>query len=161
MTAPTYANLITIVTGWVFAERRCVTGLIEAAGALDRKHFSVYHRFFATAKWSVDALGCTVLRLLRPWLDEGLILLALDDTLARKHGRKLFAAGMQHDPLLSSRGQAVMNYGHCWVVLGVLVRFPFSDQRVFCLPLLCALYLNRKSAAKHRLVYRRKPEMDV
>jgi hypothetical protein len=42
MTAPTFANLTTILTGWVFADRRCVTGLIEAAGAVDGKHFSVY-----------------------------------------------------------------------------------------------------------------------
>jgi hypothetical protein len=161
MTAPTFGNFVTLLTGWVFAERHTVTGLLEAAGALDRKHFSVYHRFFAAARWSLDELGFTLLRLLRPWLDGGRLLLALDDTLARKHGRKLFAAGMHHDPLLSSRGQAVMNYGHCWVVLGVLVRFPGRDQRVFCLPLLFALYLNKKSAAKHRLVYRSKPELAV
>ena len=161
MTAPTFGNLVTIVTGWLFAERRTVTGLIEAADAMERKHFSVYHRFFASARWSLDELGFVLLEQLFPWLPDGPILLALDDTLARKRGRKMYGAGMHHDPLLSSRGQAVMNYGHCWVVLGVLVRFPFCRRRVFCLPILFALYLNKKSAAKHRRVYRSKPQLAV
>ena len=47
----------------------------------------------------------------------------LDDTLARKRGLKVFGVGMHHDPLLSTRRTAVMNWGHSWVVLGVIVRF--------------------------------------
>ena len=34
MSAPTFGNFVTLLTGWVFAERRNVTGLIEAAGAV-------------------------------------------------------------------------------------------------------------------------------
>jgi hypothetical protein len=133
MTAPTFANFQTIVCGWVFAERRNVTGLILAAGAVDRKHFSAYHRFFSTAHWSLQELGFTILDLVVPWLGE-VVHLALDDTLARKHGRRMYGAGMHHDPLLSSRGQAVMNYGHCWVVLAVVLRLPCCSQRLFALP---------------------------
>ena len=160
-TAPTFGNFVTLLTGWLCAERRCVTGLIEAAGAVGRKHFSVYHRFFASARWSLDEVGYTVLRLALPWVGDGQVLLALDDTLARKHGRRMYGAGMHHDPLLSSRRQAIMNYGHCWLTLGVLVRLPFCRRRVFCLPFAFALWLNRKSAAKHRRVYRTKPELAV
>ncbi len=86
-------------------------------------------------------------------------MLALDDTLARKRGRKVFGAGMHHDPLLSSRKTAVVNYGHSWVVLGVLVRLPSCAQRWFCLPILFRLVLNKKGAAKHRLRYRSRPAM--
>ncbi len=161
MTAPTFANLTTLVTGSVFATGRNVTGLIEAAGAVEGEHFSVCHRFFATARWSLDELGLAVLGRLAPWLGEEPVMLALDDTLARKHGLKQYGAGMNHDPLLSSRRQAAMNYGHCWRVLGVLVCFPYRPRRVFCLPIVFALYLNRKSAAKHRRVYRAKPELAV
>ena len=32
---------------------------------------------------------------------------------------------MHHDPLLSSRAKAVTNWGHSWVVLGVIVELPF------------------------------------
>ena len=52
-------------------------------------------------------------------------MLGLDDTLARKRGLKMFGTGMHHDPLLSSRGKAITNWGHSWVVLGVIVELPF------------------------------------
>src|SRR5690606_16104153 len=82
-------------------------------------------------------------------------------TLARKRGLKVFGVGMHHDPLLSSRGKAITNWGHSWVVLGVLLRFPQWPDRVFCLPILFRLYLNKQRAAKHRRVYRTRPELAV
>ena len=161
MTAPIFAKLTVLACGWIFAERRNVTGLIVAADALEHKHFSTCHRFFATAKWPLDELGFAVLRLVRPWLDQRDVPLGLDHTLARQHGRKLYGAGMHSDPLLSSRRTAITNYGHGWVVLSVLVRFPGLGQRVFSLPMLFALYLSKKSAAKCRLKYRTQPELAV
>ena len=160
MTAPSFDNALTLLTGWVFAPRRTVTGMIAAAGAVGRKHHSAFHRLFAGARWSRDALGLVVFDLIAPWLGET-VLLAGDDTLARKRGLKVFGVGMHHDPLLSSRGKAITNWGHSWVVLGVLVRFPLWPERVFCLPILFRLYLNKKSAAKHRRVYRSRPELMV
>lgn len=87
--------------------------------------------------------------------------MALDDTWARKRVRKTFGVGMHHDPLLSSRKTAVMNWGHNWVVLGVLVQFPFRKDRWFCLPVLFRLYLNKDAAARSRRVYRTRPELAV
>jgi len=58
----------------------------DAAG----KHFSSYHRVFSAARWSLDALGLAVFGLIEPWLDREAVLLALDDTLARKRGLKMF-----------------------------------------------------------------------
>ncbi len=66
---------------------------------------------------------------------------------------------MHHDPLLSSRSHVVTNWGHNWVVLGVVVRFPLWPERPFCLPILFRLYLNKKRAAKERRAYRSKPEL--
>lgn len=58
------------------------------------------HRLFSAARWSLDAL-------------------------ARKRGAKRFGTGMHHDPLLSSRGKAITNWGLSWVVLSVIVELPF------------------------------------
>lgn len=160
MTVPSFQNFVTLVCGWTFARRRTVTAMIQAAGAVGRRHHSIFHRFFAEARWSLDQLGLTFFDLLTPWLQET-IFLALDDTLARKRGRKTFGVGMHHDPLLSTRKTAVMNWGHSWVVLGVLVRFPFRDDRWFCLPVLFRLYLNKDAAARSRRVYRTRPELAV
>jgi hypothetical protein len=160
MTAPTFASLTTVLTGWVFASRRTITRIILRAGASAGKHFSSYHRLFSAARWSPDAVGLAVFDLLAPWLGENIVL-ALDDTLARKRGLKVFGAGMHHDPLLSTRKTAVMNWGHSWVVLGALVKFPFRRDRYFCLPILCRLYLNREAAQCARRVYRTRPELAV
>lgn len=160
MTAPTFASFTTIVTGWVFAGRRSVTRMILAAGDAAVKHFSSYHRVFSAARWSLDALGLAVFALIEPWLGD-VVLLALDDTLARKRGLKMFGAGMHHDPLLSSRRHVVTNWGHSWVSLGVLVEFPFRRGHIYCLPILFRLYLNQTSAAKFRRTYRTRPELAV
>lgn len=160
MTAPSFDNFLVIAYGWVFARRRTVTAMIQAAGAIGSKHHSAFHRFFAEARWSLDGLGLAVFGLIRPWLGET-IFLALDDTLARKSGRRMFGAGMHHDPLISSRKLAVLNWGHSWVVLGVLVKLPFRTDRWFCLPILFRLYLNKLAAQRARRVYRTRPELAV
>ena len=161
MTCPTFSNLTTMFAGWAFAPRRTVTGMLLAAGAVGKKHHSAFHRLFSQAQWSLDHVGLLVFDMLAPWLEGGEILLALDDTLARKRGLKVFGAGMHHDPLLSSRGKAVMNWGHSWVVLGVIVRFRHWPERAFCLPILFRLYLNKKSAERDRCQYQTRPELAV
>ncbi len=159
MTAPSFASFVTLLAGWVFARRRTVTGMLLAAGAVGSKHHSAFHRFFASAQWSLDELGLAVFDLIRPWLSAGPVLLALDDTLARKCGKQVFGAGMHHDPRVSSRRMAVMNWGHSWVQLGVLVNFRFAPARWFCLPILFRLYRNRQTVAKRGGSYRTRPEL--
>jgi hypothetical protein len=160
MTSPTFDSFVTVITGWVFAGRRTVTRMILAAGSTAEKHYSSYHRLFSAARWSLDAVGLAVFALAEPFLGD-VVMLGLDDTLCRKRGLKMFGTGMHHDPLLSSRGQAITNWGHSWVVLGVIVELPFRRGHFYFLPLLFRLYLNKQSAAKHRRAYRTRPELAV
>jgi hypothetical protein len=46
-------------------------------------------------------------------------------------------------------------------VLGVIVELPFRRGHYYFLPLLFRLYLNKKTAARHRRVYRTRPELAV
>ena len=160
--APTFNSFLTVLTGWVFARRRIITRMIEAADAVETKHHSAFHRLFAAARWSRDELGLAVFGLIEPWLEDGAVLLSLDDTLARKRGLKIFGVGRHHDPLLSTRKTALMNWGHSWVVLSVIVAFPFRPGHYFSLPILLRLYVNKKTAAKNtKLPYRTRPELAV
>lgn len=161
MTTPSFENLVTILAGWTFAPKRTVTAMLQAAGAVGTKHHSAFHRLFASARWSRDRLGLAVFGMLTTWLGDDVVMLALDDTLARKRGVKIFGVGMHHDPLLSSRGKAITNWGHSWVVLGVIIRFPLWPERAFCLPILFRLYLNKDAAWRHRRTYRTRPELAV
>ena len=56
--------------------------------------------------------------IIEPFLGD-VVMLGLDDTLARKRGLRRFGTGMHHDPLSSTRSLAFVRWGHSWVVLGV------------------------------------------
>ena len=134
--------------------------MIEAAGQNGVRHHSLFHRIFAAAAWSLDQLGLAVFDLIVAWCD-GVMFLSVDDTLAHKRGLKVFGAEMHYDPLISSRGKKLTRWGHNWVVLCVVVRFPLWPDRPFSLPVLFRLYLNTRSAKKHRRKYRTRPQLAV
>lgn len=148
-----FGHFVTILTGWVLCGRRTITRMLIAAGVVGQKHHSIFHRFFAKANWSLDLMGLLLFRMLEPFLSDP-CLLSLDDTLAHKRGRKMYGVGMHHDPLLSGQGKIVTAWGHNWIVLAVIVRFPIWPERVFSLPVLARLYVNKKSSAKWNRPYR-------
>jgi hypothetical protein len=98
--------------------------------------------------------------MMKPFLGD-VVMLGLDDTLARKRGLRMFGTGMHHDPSSSTRSLAFVRWGHSWVVLGIVVGFPFRPGHWIFLPLLFRLYLNRKSASKHGTHYRTRPELGI
>jgi len=158
MTTPTRHTFLALASGWLFARRHTVTAMIRASGQLTAKHFCSFHRFFSAAAWSLDGVGFALFRLLEPLLEGQTILLVVDDTLARKRGRKIYGAGWHHDPLLKNV-QARTSWGHSWVVLGVIVRFPQLAERTFCLPMGFRLYLNHVEATRQRRTHRTRPEL--
>jgi hypothetical protein len=170
MTSPSFASLLAVLSGWLFARRRTVTGALAAGldlGAVEGlpKHFGSFHRLFSAARWSLDAVGLGLLAVILAALPPGAtVFLAVDDTLCRRRGPKVWGAGMHYDPLLTGRkwsnaGKSVKSRGHSWVTLGVVLSFPFRPGHCFCLPVLFRLCLNRKSAARHRRAYRSRPEL--
>lgn len=167
MTVPTFDSFLAIVSGWIFARRRTITGMILAAGAVGTKHHSAFHRVFSAARWSLDEAGLAVAGLLLSaasgliQLDPSMVTLALDDTLCRKHGRKMFGAGMHHDPLISSRKMDVCNWGHSWVILGLVVKLPCCTNRCWCLPVLFRLYRSKQTVRRERGTYRTRPQLAV
>ena len=102
---PSFQNFCVIVAGWVQClGRHTITAVALASGGLDRRHISVFHRFFSQAQWALDSLGLVVFRLALPWTDSDKPLqVLLDDTLARKSGKCISLASIHHDPLCRSR----------------------------------------------------------
>jgi hypothetical protein len=111
LTFPTFTNLVLLLPGWLFARRRIITARIIAAGLQHERHPSAFHRIFAAGVWCRDQVGMGIFTLIRPLL-RGTLLVALDDTLVRKRGLKIFGVSMHHDPLKSSRKKAITNWGH-------------------------------------------------
>jgi hypothetical protein len=161
MSTPSFRTFLIVLTGWIFAPRRTITGMLVAAGVAGRRHHAAFHRLFSAARWSLDQLGLIVFRLIVPWLEPGTIDLAIDDTLAPKRGVKMFGAGMHPDAQLSTRKIKVVRWGHSWVILSVVVRLPFCPARVFSLPILFRLYLNHNASERWHRVHRTRPELAV
>jgi hypothetical protein len=152
-TKPTFQIFVDLAAGWILSSRhRYVTELIFSSGNVGNGHWSRYHRFFSHAKWRLDEVCGSLARLLvRFFVADGVIRLAVDDTLCRKRGLKLHGAGMHHDPLASSKSVKVFAWGHSWVVLSLLVVGPaWAPNKVFALPIAFRLYVNRQGVAKGR-----------
>ena len=141
-TRPSFQTFRVIATGWLLGHgRRVITRILLAGDGLTLKSFSCYHRFFSQARWAVDALGRVVLHMVLEFIPEdGPIVVAVDDTLNRKTGKPIWAAGMHHDPLLSKGKRPLFSFGHNWVVLSVQLRLPFAPDKVWSLPILMCLY---------------------
>ena len=141
-TKPTYSILVTILVGWVLSHRRrYITDAIITTGSTRQGPHSNFHRFFSQAAWSLDQVSWTLtLLIVRTFVPWGVIVIAVDDTLRRKRGLSLFGAGMHYDPLLSSRGKKVVNWGHCWVVVSIVVgNLPWAPGKFSSLPILYSL----------------------
>jgi hypothetical protein len=148
--ARSYSTFQWLVLGWVQClGRRTLTAVALASGAVGARHISVFHRFFARAQWSLDAVGQVVFQQALRWLlaDQPIYLLG-DDTLARKSGKCVSLAAMHHDPLLSTARKPFFSFGHVWVVLALWVPLPMGHGRGFALPLLVRLYIGTKRGGR-------------
>ena len=148
--ARSYPTFQWLVLGWVQClGRRPLTAVALASGGLAERHVSVFHRFFARAVWSLDAVGQVVLQQALRWLPpEQPVDLLGDDPLARKSGKGVSLAAMHHDPLLSTARKPFFSSGHVWVVLAVWVPLPMGRGRGFALPLLVRLYTGAKRGGR-------------
>ena len=85
-----------------------------------------------------------------PLVPEGPVFLAGDDTVDEHTGDKVFGKGCHRDPVRSTHSFTAFRWGHKWVVLTVLVRFPWA-RRLWALPVLVALYRSQgQPSAGHR-----------
>jgi hypothetical protein len=112
-TAPRFETFTMMVTG-LYAQpvRRTVCGMLTGAGLARIWHHSRAHRFFATARWNPQQLGLIVAELIvSQLLPAGTpITVAVDDTLFRRRGRHVHAAGWFHDG--SAAGQVELGFAH-------------------------------------------------
>jgi hypothetical protein len=60
----------------------------------------------------------------------GLVLLGGDDTARERPGPKVFGKGRQRDGMGSTHSYTAYRSGYKWVVLSVLVKFPFAITEI-------------------------------
>jgi hypothetical protein len=149
-TAPTFAKVRILIYGTILAPgRRTVTAALRVVGLKDEKHFTNYHRVLNRDRWSPWVVSKILLGLIiRVLLPAGApLLLAIDETLERRRGKKIKHKGWFRDPVRSTQQQVVKALGIRWVCLAILVPVPWS-QRLWALPFLTVLSLGKKTSAK-------------
>jgi DDE superfamily endonuclease len=130
-TAPTFETFTALVVGLVAQPvGRTVCGMLTGAGLARVWHHCRAHRFFSTARWCPRQLGLVmaeliVTRLVAPGAS---ITVVIDDTLFRRRGKKVHAAGWFHDG--SAAGQVKLGYGNNWVVAAIIVTLPLVSRPV-------------------------------
>jgi len=138
---PTAKRFLTLMLGAILTTgRRTITNLLRAVGGLAPGHPSSYHRVFSQRHWSLWPLAHGLADLiLRRWVPAGSVPLVGDDTVAEHPGARVYGKGRHRAPVRSTHSYIAFRWGHKWVVLSILVHFPFA-KRPWALPVLAALY---------------------
>jgi hypothetical protein len=115
---------------------------------------SGYHRVLSLAQWSALSLAAILTRfIVQHFWPRGRIRVVGDDTVAEHPGKKVYGKARHREPVRSSHSYTAWRWGHRWVVLAVLVRFPFA-QRPWALPVLVTLYRSKEDNLKRRRPHR-------
>ena len=151
-TKPTFRTFRALVVGQISQTRlRCVTGMLVGCRLSAVWHHARAYRFFSHARWCVDELGLRVAEVIVDRLlaaDQPLVV-PIDDTLAKRRGRKVFGCFWHHDATANSHKGSVA-WGNNWVTAGINVKLPFLERTV-CLLVLFRLWRpRRKEIPKHK-----------
>lgn len=120
--------------------RHTVANLLRTLGRLALGHRTSYQRVLSRARWSGLQLGCALARfILVHVVPDGPVLLVGDDTVDGHPGAHVYGKARHRDPVRSSHAYTAWKYGHRWIVLAVLVRFPWAG-RPWALPVIVDLY---------------------
>jgi hypothetical protein len=136
-----------LVIGAILTPRqRTVTAILRIMGLSGERQFQNYHRVLNRASWSSLRASQILLRLLvAAFVAVGApVIVAADDTLERRRGKRIAAKGHFRDPVLSSEKHSIASEGLRWVSLMLLVSVPWS-QRVWALPFLTVLAPHEKT----------------
>ena len=158
-TVPSFRTFCGLACGFLAqARRRTVCGMLAGAGLSRAWPHDRAHQFFSRARWSADDLGLTVARLMVALLVPAgqPVTVAIDDTLFRRRGQKVWAAGWFHDG--SAPGPAKTGYGNNWVIAAIVVKLPMINRPV-ALPVLAKLVIKGTNSASRLWLARRMAQM--
>lgn len=129
--------------------RRTVSNVLRTLGRAVPGHPTSYHRVFSRRRWHSWKLARGLATfILDHWCPDGRVPLVGDDTVDEHRGKKVYGKGRHRDAVRSTHSYIAYRWGHKWVVLAILVKFPFA-ARPWALPVLVALYHSPEWDKKH------------
>src|SRR5579859_8013899 len=146
-----WRNVPVLVVGALLAPgRRLVSTALRSVGLGQIAHLQNYHRVLNRAVWSSLAASHILLDLLvQTFVPQGPLVFGIDETIDRRRGAKIAAAGIYRDPVRSSHSHFVKVNGLRWVCLMLLVPIPWA-ARTWALPFLTALAPSERYNLLHR-----------
>ena len=148
-TRPTWKNIQILLIGSILCRGvRRITSILRVMDLRGEKNFSKYHRVLSRAEWNSLALSKILLGLLIGILPESWpILIAVDETLERRKGKKIKAKGVYRDAVRSSQSKVITCFGLKWECMMLIVPLPWC-KRPWALPFLTVLSPSKKANEK-------------
>jgi hypothetical protein len=150
-TAPSFEAFTQLLAGMVVTRGpRTVTGMLTGAGLSQAWSHHRVHRFFSRAAWEPRKMALVLAAaVIEALIEAGApVRVAVDDTLLRRRGKKVWAAWWTHDG--SARSQDKIGYGNTWVIAAILVDLPFAS-RPLALPVMARLWRGKDTASRSEL----------
>jgi len=143
----TWRHARVLLIGAILAPgRRTVASVLRMTGRSRERRFVNYHRVLSRAAWEPRAGARVLLGLLiGAFAPSGPVVMALDDTIERRRGKRITAKGIYRDPVRSSDAHFVKASGLRWMSLMLLAPIPWA-RRVWALPFLTALVPSERSS---------------
>ena len=157
-TAPSFRTFCGLACGFLAQSgKRTVCGMLAGAGLSRQWPHDRAHSFLARTRWNPDDLGLAAAKLAVALLVPAgqPVTVAIDDTLFRRRGKKVWAASWFHDG--SAPGPAKTGYGNNWVIAAVVVRLPMVSRPV-AIPVLAKLVIKGTTSASRLWLARRMAE---
>ncbi len=166
-TARSYVNFVMLFTGLLLCLRRhSIARAIQVAFAGQRiKNHAALYRLLSAARWSVEAFGRVVFNQLRPHLDDGPVIVTVDDTLMRHSGPQMWGIAMHYDATESTYGRkgrgpiSRLRCGLNWVIASVWVPLSWRPHTGIAVPVTLSLYRSPRHCDND--TYRTRPELAV
>ena len=145
-TAAIWRHVLVLVAGTLLAPgRRTVTAALRVMALDQTASFAVHHRVLSTARWSARAVARRLLLVLvAAFVQDGPVVIGIDDSIERRWGAKIKARGIYRDPVRSSRGHFVKASGLRWLCLMLMAPMPWGG--IWGLPFLTVLAASERYA---------------
>ena len=145
-TRPTWKNINTLLIGAILCRgARRITSILRVMGLSEVKNFSKYHRVLSRTQWNSLAASKILFGLLIKLLPEACPkIIAVDETLERRRGKKIKAKGAYRDAVASSQSRVVICFGLKWECMTLIVLLPWC-KRPWALPFMVILSPSKKS----------------
>lgn len=145
----TWKNIQVLLIGAILCRGpRRISSILRVMGLASIRNFSKYHRVLSRAQWDGLMLAKILLGLLVRLLPSSwAMIVAVDETLERRKGKKIKAKGLYRDAVRSSHSNVVTTFGLKWECMALIVPLPWC-KRPWALPFLTVLAPSKKSNEK-------------